>query len=85
MLVVDIMHEFELGVWKALFTHAIRILYAGAPGGRLVSLLDERYGDSLCHASLHPYDCLQQDTSTDIAKHPRSLRLSESLQTTFRK
>jgi hypothetical protein len=43
MLVVDIMHEFELGVWKALFVHAIRILDAAVPGGRLVALLDERY------------------------------------------
>jgi hypothetical protein len=26
MFVVDLMHEFELGVWKALFIHLIRIL-----------------------------------------------------------
>jgi len=26
MLVVDLMHEFELGVWKALFIHLLRIL-----------------------------------------------------------
>ena len=32
MLVVDLMHEVELGVWKALLTHLIQILYAiGAP------------------------------------------------------
>jgi len=43
MIVVDIMHEFELGVWKALFAHIIHILYAAAPGGRLVALLDERF------------------------------------------
>jgi len=43
MLVVDVMHKFELGIWKALFSHIIHILYAVAPGGRLVSLLDERY------------------------------------------
>jgi hypothetical protein len=43
MLVVDLMHEFELGVWKALFTHLIRILYAAAPGGKLVAILDERF------------------------------------------
>lgn len=42
MLVVDFMHEFELGVWKALFTHLIRVLYAAAPSGRLVAVLDER-------------------------------------------
>jgi hypothetical protein len=43
MLVVDLLHEFELGVWKALFTHLIRILYAAAPGGSLVAELDQRY------------------------------------------
>lgn len=43
MLVVDLMHEFELGVWKAVFTHLIRLLYAATPGGRLVTELDRRY------------------------------------------
>jgi hypothetical protein len=28
ILVVDFMHECELGTWKALFTHLIRLLYA---------------------------------------------------------
>ena len=28
MLVVDLMHEVELGVWKALLTHLIRILHS---------------------------------------------------------
>jgi hypothetical protein len=46
MLVVDFMHEVELGVWKALFMHLIRILYAAAPGGKLVGILDERYNNS---------------------------------------
>lgn len=26
MLVVDLLHEFELGVWKAIFSHLLRIL-----------------------------------------------------------
>ncbi len=47
MFVIDIMHEFELRVWKALFAHIIRILYAAAPGGRLVALLDERFSQLL--------------------------------------
>ena len=42
MLVVDFMHEFELGIWKALLVHLIRILYAAAPSGRLVADLDKR-------------------------------------------
>lgn len=45
MLVVDLLHEFELGVWKAIFTHLIRILYAAAPAGRLVAELDRRFVD----------------------------------------
>jgi hypothetical protein len=42
MLVVDFLHEFELGVWKGLFTHLIRVLYAAAPNGSLVGELDRR-------------------------------------------
>jgi hypothetical protein len=42
MLVVDLLHEFELGVWKALFIHLIRVLYAAAPNGGLVAELDRR-------------------------------------------
>ncbi|KAF9548000.1 hypothetical protein CPC08DRAFT_591470, partial [Agrocybe pediades] len=30
MFVPDLLHEFELGVWKATFTHLLRILYAAA-------------------------------------------------------
>ena len=26
MLVVDLMHEFELGVWKVIFIHLLRML-----------------------------------------------------------
>jgi hypothetical protein len=40
MLVVDFMHEFELGVWKAVFTHLIRILVAH--GGDAVQSLNDR-------------------------------------------
>ncbi len=43
MLVVDLMHEFELGVWKAIFTHLLRILYAIVPGGSLVTELNRRF------------------------------------------
>ena len=43
MLVVDLMHEFELGVWKALFTHLICILSAATVGDTLVNELDRRY------------------------------------------
>lgn len=43
MLVVDLLHEFELGVWKSLFTHLIRLLYAAGKGSdHLVIELDRR-------------------------------------------
>jgi hypothetical protein len=43
MLVVDLMHEFELGVWKAAFVHIIRVLYAAVPGGEAVAELNRRW------------------------------------------
>ena len=44
MLVVDLLHEFELGVWKSLFTQLIRLLYAARKGSEtLVAELDSRY------------------------------------------
>lgn len=42
MLVVDFMHECELGTWKALFTHLIRLLYALPGGDSLVARLNYR-------------------------------------------
>ncbi|KAI9445895.1 hypothetical protein H4582DRAFT_2069195 [Lactarius indigo] len=41
--VVDLLHEFELGVWQATFTHIIRILYA--QGGDAIQELNRRYWD----------------------------------------
>jgi hypothetical protein len=43
MLVVDLLHEFELGVWKAIFTHLLRILYTVSPIGDIVDELDKRW------------------------------------------
>ncbi|KAG2753045.1 hypothetical protein P692DRAFT_201706406 [Suillus brevipes Sb2] len=43
ILVVDFMHECELGTWKALFTHLVRILHALPGGDRLVASLDYRF------------------------------------------
>ena len=39
------MHEFELGVWKALFLHLIRIL--DSVDGSLITEMDNRYGCTL--------------------------------------
>lgn len=45
MLVVDLMHEFELGIWRMLFIHLLRILRAANKD--LIHELDRRYVDQL--------------------------------------
>ncbi|RXW11255.1 hypothetical protein EST38_g14600 [Candolleomyces aberdarensis] len=44
-LVVDILHEFEIGVWKRLYTHLIRLLvaFSQTSGIMLTAELDYRY------------------------------------------
>lgn len=42
MLAVDFMHEFELGIWKAIFTHLLRLLYTQQDGVNKVAELDRR-------------------------------------------
>jgi hypothetical protein len=42
MFIVDLLHEFELGVWKAIFTHLMHILFAA--GGMAIQELNWRYG-----------------------------------------
>jgi hypothetical protein len=55
MLVVDLMHEFELGVWKDLFIHLLRILAAKNPA--LLHELDRRYACHPC-STIHVYHSL---------------------------
>jgi hypothetical protein len=40
MLVVDLLHEFELGIWKSVFIHLLRILEA--INENLIGELDRR-------------------------------------------
>jgi hypothetical protein len=47
MLLVDLLHEFVLGVWKALFIHLLRML--NAYDKSLVNELDRRYVPVLIH------------------------------------
>lgn len=44
MFVVDLLHEIELGVWKSLFIHLLRILDCEDEG--LKHILDRRYAES---------------------------------------
>ena len=41
MMSVDLLHEFELGVWKALFAHLIRMLES--LGMEKIQEFDARY------------------------------------------
>jgi len=50
LLTVDLLHELELGVWKALFTHIVRILSL-YPG--VVNELDKRFLLALPGTYLH--------------------------------
>ena len=50
LLTVDLLHEFELGVWKAVFTHIVRILSIH-PGA--VDELDKRYAPAHLNTNLH--------------------------------
>ncbi|KAG1807650.1 uncharacterized protein BJ212DRAFT_1281735 [Suillus subaureus] len=43
MLVVDFMHKCELGTWKALFIHLIRLLHVIPSGDHLVATLNNRF------------------------------------------
>ncbi|KAJ7163736.1 hypothetical protein C8R46DRAFT_1221491 [Mycena filopes] len=43
MLVVDHLHEWSLGVWKATFAHIVRVLYAAVPSGAAVAELNARF------------------------------------------
>ncbi|KAG9123570.1 hypothetical protein FRC07_014709, partial [Ceratobasidium sp. 392] len=40
-LTVDFLHEFELGVWKAVFNHLLRVLHSKRPHS--VAILNERF------------------------------------------
>jgi hypothetical protein len=40
---VDLLHEFEIGIWKSVLTHLIRMLHAMVGGQDLIATLDERY------------------------------------------
>ncbi|TEB21218.1 hypothetical protein FA13DRAFT_1800109 [Coprinellus micaceus] len=44
-LVVDVLHEYEIGVFKALFIHLLRILEACMTGSVLTNRLNKRYRD----------------------------------------
>ena len=41
MFVPDLLHEYDLGAWKAVFIHLLRILIA--QGGNLIQILNQRY------------------------------------------
>jgi hypothetical protein len=59
MLVVDMLHKFELGVWKAIFTHLMCIIHAAR--GAAVQELNWRYVFDLL-ANISHTQCSATDT-----------------------
>lgn len=57
-LVVDLLHEFELGVWRMLFIHLLRILTT--LNKDLVHELDKRFADYLSDDDLTANTHLRQ-------------------------
>ena len=66
LFVVDLMHEFELGVWKAVLMHIIRVLYTlGASpfsdffpmthGSRIVTNPHDPWGMHWCTLAYTPW------------------------------
>ena len=68
IFLVDFMHEFELGVWKKVFVHLLRMLEC-VPGA--INKLDQRQAS---HSIVYPY--LMRDQSQDFA----TCRLSVEIQ-----
>ena len=42
LFVVDLLHKFEIRVWKSVLTHLIQMLYAILGGKDHVAILDAR-------------------------------------------
>ncbi|KAI6122144.1 hypothetical protein EDD16DRAFT_1691903 [Pisolithus croceorrhizus] len=57
LLVVDLLHEFELGVWKAIFIHLLCILLA--TGGDSIQELNKRYQNipTFGHGTIQKFAC----------------------------
>lgn len=56
-LTVDLLHEFEQGIWKDLFVHLLRILDASGTKNSLKHKLDVRYGVSIVPLSISDALC----------------------------
>jgi len=41
MFIPDLMHEFELSIWKATFTHLLHVLFAYGEGA--IQALNQQY------------------------------------------
>ncbi|KAF8210902.1 hypothetical protein K438DRAFT_1569233, partial [Mycena galopus ATCC 62051] len=70
MFVVDHLHEWSLGVWKATFAHIVRILFATAPSGAAISILNLRFRQipSFCRGTVHHF-CSGVSAMKKLAGH----------------
>lgn len=56
LFIVDLLHEVEIGIWKSLFTHLVRILHASPGGEHLIAELDRRY---VCYYQVGIFVCIK--------------------------
>lgn len=62
MFVPDLLHEIELGTWKAIFSHLVRIL--GAHGQGLIQTLNKRLVCLFSYTTLANLVCSYRQTPT---------------------
>ncbi|KAG1883849.1 hypothetical protein F4604DRAFT_1981657 [Suillus subluteus] len=69
MLVVDLLHEFELGVFKSVFKHLIRLLYAINP--EWIVVLNERFRSipSFGKGAIRRFPTNVSDVRQNAARH----------------
>ncbi|KAI0310491.1 hypothetical protein OF83DRAFT_1025758, partial [Amylostereum chailletii] len=55
IFVVDLLHEFKLGIWKATLTHMVHLLYA--VGGNRIQDFNARFRDvpTFQHDTIHRF------------------------------
>ncbi|KAF9539268.1 hypothetical protein CPC08DRAFT_651222 [Agrocybe pediades] len=73
MFVPDLLHEFELGVWKAIFTHLMRILYAC--GDTSIQLLNRRCVKAFMYCFIY---VIHLSLLLNLADIDESLHLAEA-------
>jgi hypothetical protein len=69
IFVIDFLHEFELGVWKAVLTHLIRMLHVC--GEEKVQMFNQRYVHNLYWVSISETGQNETDPIVRLRHYPQ--------------